>query len=94
MIDQFMVEKSWKSRGFSFGIWEDPPGKIWENYVHDEDELFMLAQGEVTLILGKKTLTPAVGKEIFIPAGVVHTVKTNQSCSSRWYYGYGKFQVE
>src|SRR5262245_31543442 len=88
------VEENWKSRGFSFGIWEDLPGTIWENYVHHEDELFMLAEGNVTLILHNKMIKPAIGEEIFIPAGIVHTVKTNPSSKSRWYYGYSKFKTE
>lgn len=32
MISPFLmktseIEKEWKSRGFSFAVWEDPPGK-------------------------------------------------------------------
>lgn len=36
------VQQDWNRRGFSFGIFTDPPGRCWEDYVHGEDELFMV----------------------------------------------------
>ena len=38
MLDQKKIQENWASRGFSFGVWEDSPGQIWENYLHDKDE--------------------------------------------------------
>ncbi|MBV8884287.1 MAG: hypothetical protein JO235_09870 [Chroococcidiopsidaceae cyanobacterium CP_BM_RX_35] len=35
------VKNDWENKGFSCGIWTDPPGQIWSNFVHDEDELVM-----------------------------------------------------
>jgi len=43
------IKKDWKARGFSFGVWEDPPGQVWKDYVHQVDELFLVAEGEVTV---------------------------------------------
>lgn len=48
-VDTAKIEKNWKARGFSFAVWEDPPGKTWEGYVHDVDELFMVLDGDVEL---------------------------------------------
>lgn len=84
------VEKDWQRRGFSFGIWEDPPGRIWKDYVHDVDELFMVIEDEVTLTMSGKTLVPEIGEEILISAGEKHTVSTSNADGSRWYYGYKK----
>ena len=28
------VEKDWQARGFSCGLWVDPPWQIWGDYVH------------------------------------------------------------
>lgn len=61
--------------GFGFGVWEDPPGRIWENFTHDVNELFMLVEGEVELIIKDKILFPKVGQEILIPTKAAHTVK-------------------
>ena len=38
-VDQAAVERSWRERGFSCGLWVDPPGQVWADYVHDTDEL-------------------------------------------------------
>src|SRR5689334_6463567 len=46
-MDRAAVERSWKERGFSCGLWGDPPGQVWEDYVHDVDELVMVLDGEV-----------------------------------------------
>lgn len=82
------IEKEWKTRGFSFAVWEDPPGKTWEDYVHDVDELFMVLEGDVELEISGKKLKPKPGEEILIPANVTHSVRTSPVCGSRWLYGY------
>ncbi len=82
------IEKDWKGRGFSFGIWTDPPGQIWEDYVHASDELFMVIEGKVELEMKGKKFCPAAGKEILIPAGVTHSVRNLGNEGSRWLYGY------
>lgn len=48
----------------------------------------MLLEGEVILTVDNKTLKPAIGEEVLIPAGVDHTVQTSSTTGSRWYYGY------
>src|SRR3954469_16677118 len=57
-MDLKAIEKDWKTRGFSFGLWIDPPGKRWEDYVHDSDELWMLVEGTMELKVGKETHHP------------------------------------
>ena len=32
-------KKDWESRGYSFGIFRDPPGKVWKDFVNITDEL-------------------------------------------------------
>lgn len=88
MLDTTIIENNWRSRGFSFEFWEDPPGQIWKDFRHETDELFMLLEGEVILTVGNKTLKPAIVEEVLIPAGVDHTVQTSSTTGSRWYYGY------
>jgi hypothetical protein len=84
------VKTNWKERGFSFGIWEDLPGQVWEDYIQSVDKLFMLAQGDVTLVIDSKTIAAVIGEEIFILAESKHTVSTSKKGSSRWYCGYRK----
>lgn len=89
-MDYSQVKNNWETRGFSCGIWTDPPGKIWADYVHDTDELVMLLEGEIELSYRGKTFRPHTGEEILIPAGENHTVKNIGNTTNRWYYGYKK----
>ena len=85
-LDQ--VPDDWRARGFSCDIWTDPPGQVWADFVHAVDELVMPVEGEVQLEMQGRTLRPAIGDEVFIPAGVAHTVRNPGRSRSRWYYGY------
>lgn len=87
-MDAASVERDWVGRGFSFGIWTDPPGQFWENYVHDADELFMVLEGKIELEVQGRKLHPAPGEEILIPGRAVHSVRNIGSVTARWLYGY------
>jgi len=89
-MDTKQVQHNWQQRGFSCGIWTDPPGQIWSNYVHDTDELIMLLEGEIELSFQGTTFRPQVGEEFLIPAREVHTVINIGKTTNRWYYGYQK----
>lgn len=86
--DAKKVEKDWRARGFSFGIFEDPPGRCWEDFVHGEDELFMVLKGEVELEMRGNKQIAEIGQEILIPAGIEHSVRNVGQAPSRWFYGY------
>ena len=88
MIDLSGVPRDWEDRGFSCDIWVDPPGQVWADFVHAADELVMPIEGEIELSFAGQTVRPAVGEEVFIPAGAVHTVRNVGPDTSRWYYGY------
>lgn len=87
-VDRSAVEKSWRERGFSCGLWIDPPGQVWADYVHETDELVMVVEGEVEFELEGNAHRPAAGEELFIPAGAKHTVRNLGRGESRWLYGY------
>jgi len=44
-VDREKVKKDWAARGFSCGLWVDPPGQVWADFMHDTDELVMLLEG-------------------------------------------------
>ncbi|MBI4249800.1 MAG: cupin domain-containing protein [Elusimicrobia bacterium] len=87
-VDRAAVAKDWRGRGFSCELWTDPPGQVWEGYVHPTDELFMILEGVVELEMRGRKLRPKAGEEILIPAKTVHTVRNAGSTASRWLYGY------
>ena len=88
IVDRAAVERSWKERGFSCGLWVDPPGQVWADYVHDTDELVMVVEGDVEFEIAGKAHRPSPGEELLIPARARHTVRTLGRSESRWLYGY------
>ena len=87
-MDLEKIEDDWRGRGFGFGIWIDPPGQVWENYVHEVDELLMVVSGGVELEMKGKARKLKIGEEVLIPAKIVHSVRNIGRTQSRWIYGY------
>ncbi len=87
-IDRQAVEQNWRSRGFSCDLWVDPPGQVWEDYVHATDELVLVLEGRLELEFGGRLLRPDRGEEVLIPAHVSHTVRNIGGTTARWLYGY------
>jgi quercetin dioxygenase-like cupin family protein len=82
------VPTDWRQRGFSCALWTDPPGRGWADFVHPVDERLLPVEGEIELTVQGRTWRPALGEEVFIPAGVAHTVRNVGGTTSRWWYGY------
>ena len=89
-MDIEKIKEDWRQRGFSCDEWVDPPGKVWEDYVHDVDEVFMVREGVMELLLAGRTWRPAAGEEVLIPAKAVHSVRNVGGATARWLYGYKK----
>ena len=87
-MDKARMERDLHARGFSYGLWTDPPGQVWRNYVHNVDEVFIVVEGEMELEIQGRAFRPAIGEEVLIPAGVVHTVRNMGPTTARWIYGY------
>lgn len=85
-IDQ--VTRDWHERGFSCSLWTDPPGQRWENFVHNEDELVIVLEGDMEFEVEGKVYHPKPGEELFIPAGAMHSARNIGSTTARWLYGY------
>lgn len=88
--DYRAVAADWLRRGFSCGLWADPPGATWVDFVHGTDELLMVLAGEVELEVAGRRFFPAIGEEVLIPAGVRHSVWNRGTTTSYWLYGYGE----
>ena len=81
-----LIKQNWNSRGYSFGVFRDPPGQVWADFVHRTDELVVLAEGEIEVEIEGKSQRPQIGEEVFIPANAVHTVRNVGLTNSVWYY--------
>ena len=87
-MNQEQIRKNWESRGYSFGVFKDPPGQVWADFVQMTDELVVLAEGKIE-IEGKSEQPPII-EEVFIPANAMHTVRNVGNKNNVWYYGHKK----
>ncbi len=78
----------WGAKGYSCGLWIDPPGQKWLNFVHETDELVLVVQGKIRLEVGEDAIEIGPGNEALIPAGSNHSVYNIGGTEARWYYGY------
>jgi len=87
-MDLEQVESNWRARGFHGGVWIDPPGQVWKDYIHDADELVMLVEGAVEVEMNGAIHQLMPGEELLIPAHTYHTVRNTGTGRSRWLYAY------
>ena len=87
-MNQEQIRKNWESRGYSYGVFKDPPGQVWADFVHRMDELVLLAEGEIEIEIEGKSQQPQIGDEVFIPANAKHTVRNIGKTNNVWYFGY------
>ena len=87
-MNQEQIRKNWESRGYSFGVFKDPPGQVWAEFVHRTDELVVLAGGNIEIEIEGKSQQPKIGEEVFIPANAIHTVRNIGKTNNVWYFAY------
>jgi len=92
-VNREQIARDWNQRGFSCDIWADPPGQVWEDYIHSVDEVIVLIDGRIEIEMNQQTLTPDLGQEIFIPANTFHTVRNIGDTTAHWLYGYQTHQA-
>lgn len=86
--DRASIREDWAGRGFSCDLWVDPPGRCWEDFVHETDELVIVLQGMMEFELAGVVRRPAPGEELLIPAGTRHSARNVGGKTVRWLYGY------
>jgi mannose-6-phosphate isomerase-like protein (cupin superfamily) len=92
-VNRASIEQDWHSRGFTCGVWVDPPGQEWVDYVHSTDELVMVVEGELGLEMQERTFHLKLGEEVLIPAHTSHTVRNVGGTTAWWLYGYKNREV-
>ena len=63
-----LIKQDWNSKGYSFGVFHDPPGQVWADFVHRTDELVVLAEGEIEVEIEGKAERFQIGEMVLIPA--------------------------
>jgi quercetin dioxygenase-like cupin family protein len=87
-MEPSQIKPAWAQRGFSYTVRTDPPGQVWQDFVHEVDELVTLIEGEIELSFQGQTFRPGIGEEVCIPAGARHTVRNIGTTTNRWCFGY------
>ncbi|GAB4235234.1 MAG: hypothetical protein Tsb0032_40520 [Kiloniellaceae bacterium] len=90
-VDFDAVKADWAREGFSFGVFRDPPGQAWDNFVHETDEYVLVADGEMAITVGHESFDAAAGDLVRVPRGVLHSLCTLSPGGSVWLYGYGRW---
>ena len=67
-MDSDQIKQDWNSRGYSFGVFRDPPVQVLTDFVHQSDELVVLAEGEIEMKIEGKAERFQIGGMVFIPA--------------------------
>src|SRR5438445_11315328 len=86
-VDREKIEMEWKARGFSCDLWVDPPGQVWEDYVHSTDELLMLMEGKLELECRGKAFRRPIGEKALSQAKPTPTSRTSAGPPARGSYG-------
>ena len=88
-VDFSSVADDWRSDGFSFGVFRDPPGQEWNDFTHQSDEYVLVAEGQLKINVGNQSEICEPGDLVRIPRRVRHSLKTLSPGGSVWLYGYG-----
>ena len=62
------IKQDWNSRGYSSGVFRDPPSQVSADFVHRTDELVVIAEGEIEVEIEGKAQRFQIGEMVFIPA--------------------------
>ena len=87
-LDEASVAADWRARGYSCGLFVDPPGQAWNDFVHRTNELVTVVEGRLALEIAGQRLEAGPGDEVFIPKGAVHSVHNIHPGTTRWLFGY------
>lgn len=88
MINVDDISDDWHRRGFSCDLWVDPPGRCWEDFAHETDELVLVLEGAMEFEISGGLIRPQPGEELFIPARARHSARNLGHSTARWLYGY------
>ena len=87
-VDREKVAKDWRARGYSCGLFVDPPGQEWRDFVHNSNELVTVVEGRLKMIVSDESVIMEEGDEVLIPRGASHSVINVHQGVSRWLFGY------
>jgi quercetin dioxygenase-like cupin family protein len=87
-LNRDQVAHDWGSRGYSCGVFTDPPGREWNDFVHMTNELVTVMDGRLKLTIGGEETIAEPGDEVLIPKGVRPSAKNISTSTAHWLYGH------
>ena len=63
-----LIKQNWNSRGYSSGVFRDPPSQVWADFIHRTNELVVFAEGEIEEEIEGIAERFQIGEMVFIPA--------------------------
>lgn len=87
-VEQRAVAEDWAGRGYSCQLFVDPPGREWNDFVHQTHELVTVIEGRLRMTVGAESVELEPGDELFIPRDARHSVKNIHRGTTRWLFGY------
>jgi uncharacterized protein YdcH (DUF465 family) len=87
-VDHGEVARDWVQRGYSGGVFTDPPGHERRDVAHKTNGLITVAEGRLEVALHGERYALEPGDELFIPRKAKHTVRNLHAGATRWLYGH------
>jgi quercetin dioxygenase-like cupin family protein len=87
-VTESVVAQDWAGRGYSCDEFRDPPGREWNDFVHDTNELVTVIEGRLRVTMGGQSAVLEPGDELFISRRTIHSVTNIHAGVTRWLYGY------
>jgi len=82
------VREDWRQRGYSCQDFTDPPGRQWNDFVHETNEVVTVIEGRLRLLVAGGVHVVEPGDEVYIARGELHSVHNAHSGVTRWLFGY------
>ncbi len=87
-VERATVAADWQMQGYSCGLFVDPPGQQWLDFVHGSNELVTVLEGRLDMRIGDQRFIMEPGDEVIIPRRIVHSVINAHHGVTKWLYGY------
>lgn len=87
-MDISALNQQFHSGGYSFSIFNSPPGHRWMGLVHSVDEMVFLLDGCAIITVASFAHCLDIGEKLIIPAYEIHDVITDDEIGCLWAYGY------
>ena len=87
-VDHGEVRRDWQERGYRCDSVTDPPGRARRDLTHPTDELITVVEGRLAVTMHDSTYILEAGDELFIPRGVMHTVRNEHTGATWWLHGH------